>query len=374
MKQLKPISIIVFLSALFLLPAAAKAGTIFTSSFENTGFAEWTETVVVSPGSIVDSESSLVRDGSFAARSISSADNNRAGVFKSLSSSYATLAARIDIMVVSSGLPAYGHRDFFQFYEGTGWTSTVKFGARRFSDSAIYVAVWDEGPYGDENYLSDVWELGRWYTVEIMATQGQGTGLVEFWIDGVKKATLANRNTGDVPWQRFVVGNYAGEPGVVDMVIDNLIVSTEFIPFGGDTAPPSTTIVSVEGDTASPYVDASDDSDTQIIVNGESGMACRWYDADTAYTVSSGTACPVSGTQATCSVSTAAGSYTKYVSCADSVGNGQSTSNNLDVSWSVSLAIPNIRAAGVIGSASSTPPCNHIICSVQYVIVEIVWR
>ncbi len=103
-----------------------------------------------------------------------------------------------------------------------------------------------------------------------------------------------------------------------------------------DTTPPTTSIVSVEGDTSAPYADNTDNSKTDIIINGESGMACRIYNTDIAYSDSSGTLCTVSGTQATCTVSTANGnSYTRYITCKDSIGNGQSASQNLDVAWAV---------------------------------------
>ncbi len=207
-------------------------GAIFTSSFENTGLDEWDFTIVDPPGSFVDTESVLVHHGQFAGRSITGSGTKRSSVFKHLDTGYTTLALRMDIQVVSSQLPEYGHRDFAQFYQGTTWKSTVKFGVKRFKDNLLHVAVWDNGPYSGSNYLGDVWEPGRWYTVEIMATQhGDGTGTLEFWIDGVKKYSRTDANVGNIPWAKFQVGNYSGETGAIDLVLDNVILDDQFIPF-----------------------------------------------------------------------------------------------------------------------------------------------
>ncbi len=138
----------------------------------------------------------------------------------------------------------------------------------------------------------------------------------------------------------------------------NSVVVTDTITL--DTLAPSTSIVSVAGDVSSPYVDSvSSDGVSDVVVSGESGISCRWYDTDSAYTTSSGTSCTTAGTQATCTVSSAAGaSLTKFVSCADSAGNGQTSANNLGVSWSVSASlapvISNVKAAATDVSATIT--------------------
>lgn len=109
-----------------------------------------------------------------------------------------------------------------------------------------------------------------------------------------------------------------------------------------DTTAPATSLTSVEGDATSPYYDTSSDGDTNIIVSGETGMSCRWYDTDVAYNPIAGTDCLVSGTDARCTVASADGIYTKYISCADSLGNGQSASQNNDVSWTVDYTAPAV--------------------------------
>ena len=124
------------------------------------------------------------------------------------------------------------------------------------------------------------------------------------------------------------------------------------IAFTVDTTPPSTSIVSVGGDTSSPYYDNVNDEVTQTVINGEFGMSCRWYTSDVAYDPGSGTACTTLGSQVTCTVSTTSGSYTRYVACADAAGNGQNSSQNLDISWIVDYTPPTCSISGITESSS----------------------
>ncbi|MBI2972121.1 MAG: hypothetical protein HYY37_06905 [Candidatus Aenigmarchaeota archaeon] len=107
-----------------------------------------------------------------------------------------------------------------------------------------------------------------------------------------------------------------------------------------DITPPSISRASVEGDTASPYYDTVADGNTDIIINGESLMTCRFYLTDVAYSDASGTLCTTSGTQATCIVPTTSGLYTRYIGCKDSAGNRQSAAQSLDVTWTVDTGAP----------------------------------
>ena len=118
-----------------------------------------------------------------------------------------------------------------------------------------------------------------------------------------------------------------------------------------DTGSPTTTITSVEGDTTAPYLDDINDGNTDIIVAGEAGMSCRMYNTDVAYDEQTGIACSVSGSDATCIYQpTTEGTYTTYISCEDSTGNGQDAANNLDVTWTVDWNI-----APTLSTISVTP-------------------
>ncbi len=117
--------------------------------------------------------------------------------------------------------------------------------------------------------------------------------------------------------------------------------------FTTDSTPPTTSIASIDGYTTFPYFDFDGDNQSVIVVNGESGMACRWYTTDSAYDVTSGTACSISGTQATCTITpvNVSNNNTAHVSCADSLGNGQSASQNLDANWTVHLNFTIVSGA-----------------------------
>ncbi len=165
-----------------------------------------------------------------------------------------------------------------------------------------------------------------------VATAGPGYTLIGGEVFGVEIVTRSEfspqfQQTATMSWDKNSIWI-----GIAAEIVSNTLP---------DTTPPTTSIVSVEGDVIAPYVDSTIDGASKIVVSGESGMSCRWYDSDFAYSDASGSACSVTGAQATCSVPSIAGtSLNKYVACKDSAGNGQSASGNLDVSWTVSASPP----------------------------------
>ncbi len=101
--------------------------------------------------------------------------------------------------------------------------------------------------------------------------------------------------------------------------------------YTADSTPPTTTINNVAGDTQPTYFDTTNDGITNITIDGESGMICRWSTTDLSYSSMSNT-CTTSGTQAACPATTATqGLPDFYVSCQDSLGNGQNSTQNTDV-------------------------------------------
>ena len=129
------------------------------------------------------------------------------------------------------------------------------------------------------------------------------------------------------------------------------------------TAPGSFSIVSIEGDTTAPYADTINDSDANLLFTasdaGSTVSACRWYATDVNYSVGTGTACSFnSGTsQWRCDftgISTNGQAINRYVSCVDGVGNGNSSANNLDVSFTTSWnAAPSITSIDLNVSSAS---------------------
>lgn len=108
-----------------------------------------------------------------------------------------------------------------------------------------------------------------------------------------------------------------------------------------DSTPPTTTINNIAGDPEVTYFDTINDAHTDIILEGEASMLCRWATSDLAY---SGMVndCTISGIQANCSISGTSdeGLYTRYTSCQDSLANEQNTSQNLDIQFFVDYNAP----------------------------------
>lgn len=108
-----------------------------------------------------------------------------------------------------------------------------------------------------------------------------------------------------------------------------------------DSTPPTTSVLEVAGDTAVAYFDTVNDGVTNISVLGEGLMACRWSNADLDY-ASMTNNCITSANNATCSVTDVAsqGLATRYVACADHVTNGQNSTQNLDISFTLDYTAP----------------------------------
>ncbi len=108
------------------------------------------------------------------------------------------------------------------------------------------------------------------------------------------------------------------------------VVNTTFIT---DSAPPVTSITGVAGDSSPTYYDNTSNGQTEINVSGESGMSCRFGTTDAPYSSMSND-CTISGTGGNCIATTTTeglDAYNFYVSCKDSLGNEQNTTQNLDV-------------------------------------------
>ncbi|MBS3058472.1 MAG: LamG domain-containing protein [Candidatus Diapherotrites archaeon] len=123
-----------------------------------------------------------------------------------------------------------------------------------------------------------------------------------------------------------------------------------------DTAALSTSIVSIAGDTNSAYWDTANDSQTAAVISGESGMSCRWGTEDVVWS-SMTNDCSISGTQATCNLGSLAQrntSTTHYVSCKDSVGNEQTTGQNIDLTFGVDWTVPTVGTTEISSTSTAT--------------------
>jgi hypothetical protein len=117
---------------------------------------------------------------------------------------------------------------------------------------------------------------------------------------------------------------------VFDGTYYSSVVSTTYTT---DSTPPITSVVSVAGDTALTYYDNVNDGKTDMIISGEANMVCRYSTSDDVYSSMSND-CTITDTQANCSATTTTqglDTYNFYISCQDSLGNAQNTTQNLDI-------------------------------------------
>lgn len=113
---------------------------------------------------------------------------------------------------------------------------------------------------------------------------------------------------------------------------------------------PSTSVISVAGDTTASYYDTANDGATLINVSGESGMTCRWATSDLSY-LGMSNSCTTSGTQSACNITgiSSEGFYTRYVACSNILGIGQNSSQNLDIGFFLDYNAPTTSDNSTIG-------------------------
>ncbi len=106
-----------------------------------------------------------------------------------------------------------------------------------------------------------------------------------------------------------------------------------------DTTPPEiTSITSVAGDTTTPYFDASDDGNTQILFTASADTTeCKWSAADESFDSMSNTCSAVGD----CSVNLSGqGDKTVYIRCQDDTGNKMITSQQID--YTIDSVAPSV--------------------------------
>ncbi|MFC1690715.1 right-handed parallel beta-helix repeat-containing protein [Nanoarchaeota archaeon] len=108
-----------------------------------------------------------------------------------------------------------------------------------------------------------------------------------------------------------------------------------------DNQPPQTSIIGVENDNSTPYVDNISNSQTTIIVRGEQQMSCVYLPTNTGYQETGSNLCTQTGNLANCVITPEQqGTSTKYIFCRDKNGNEQQTGSRVD--WFTDTQAPNV--------------------------------
>lgn len=189
---------------------------------------------------------------------------------------------------------------------------------------------------------------------------GQSNGIIEYWLDGVKKASYTNISLGSVSGMKTYkigvgIGNVSDstwyQSGWSAVAFDDIVLSTSYV---GPVSSATTSSATV--DTVAPVVKLTTSNNTSISSNlltvtgtasdNVSLSSCKWR-IGASPDASNGTACTGTSSFSCSTKGYASGSNSLYVGCSDSSGNWGRNSITVTYSSSNSVAVPAPSGFGI---------------------------
>ncbi len=257
-----------------------------------------------------------------------------------------------EIILLTQGAVAQGGNVHFFVWNTTNWSNKGIIGSglapaaqnERKGISAAYVIPRDDPPLVDNITASPTpIKGGTTITITANGVSDPNNGTLQLFVSTSLLPNASNTlctggTTSDStpPYSltcTFTVETDNANHTVFGRVYDQIGYShTANTTYTTDSTPPSTSVNNVAGDTSATYIDNVNDGYTNITIDGEANMSCRFHTADVAYSsMPSANECVIIGTQAICPAQPAQGFPDFYVSCRDSLDNEQNTTQNLDV-------------------------------------------
>ena len=186
--------------------------------------------------------------------------------------------------------------------------------------------------------MDDTWHSWEWHV-------NLSTGVVEFWVDGVRRYNASNWNFGGGSFslmQHFSMGNVGAgctwQPTWQAQDIDDFVLSTTYVgPSGGTTPPPATdtTPPVISNPQPSATLGAGTVSTTMRVTTNENAT-CKYGTSNVAYSSLPSTFSTTGATSHSTSLTglTNGSSATYYVRCIDSSGNASTASTPITVAVS----------------------------------------
>ncbi len=257
-----------------------------------------------------------------------------------------------EILLLTQGAVAAGGNVHFFVWNTTNWSNKGIIGNglapaaqnTRKGISAAYVIPRDDPPVVDNITASPTpIKGGTTITITANGVSDPNNGTLQLFVSTSLLPNASNTlctggTTSDSapPYNltcTFTVETDNANHTVFGRVYDQIGYShTVNTPYTTDSTPPSTSVSNVAGDTNATYIDNVNDGYTNITIDGEANMSCRFHTSDVVYSsMPSANECVIIGTQAICPAQPSQGFPDFYVSCRDSLGNEQNATQNLDV-------------------------------------------
>src|SRR5437868_5875235 len=236
-------SAIVLLASTFLQTASQASTPLFTDGFETGSLSAWTASVGVS------AQQEVVEEGAWAARA--TGNGTPAYAYTRLTSTYPELYYHVAFDVLSNSTP-------------------VQLIAMRKRGGGVILSIgvnkagklFSTSPESGSTILASPVSRGSWHELELHVLINGSAGRQDVWLDGAPVATLSTTaSLGATPMGRIRIGQ-TGKNHVFDLVFDDLVVDTSFIPEAdvqAPTQPSGLTVSSVRSHAVELSWDASQD-------------------------------------------------------------------------------------------------------------------
>jgi hypothetical protein len=256
--------------------AAATAAVLFEEGFEAGGFGAWDLVRSGADGAASVQGESTGTGGGAAHLAATTTRGSHAYIRKSLAPAPAGVTVAADFRILAEGL-ADSHVPLLRLFDGAGAPLVSFYRQNRAGDrlwlqhSGAYHATGGRVP------------LDRWVRAEVrVASRGDGTGVVEAWLDGapIYEAATADLRTGGA--LRLQLGQET--PGqAFALIADNVLVTGDADPGAGHPCEPGT-----------PAPTTADPGEVLLADNFEGGDLARWTaverSGDATVTIRSGVA------------------------------------------------------------------------------------
>jgi hypothetical protein len=215
-------------SGVFTLETVPSASVLFMDSFQSGSFNMWTGTYYGNGGSVPSVQSNVVYStNTYAAEMGGGSSMAYSGCYKTLSSTYSTLYARV--YVLFSAMPSSGN-DYETISIATSADANDLVALWIYSNGGVL--TWQLQYYTNSgsqtaNYVTPTLTANTWYCVELMEAAASINGQVALWVNGGLVGNITGlTNNGILPQEVDLTANTPAGQSSINVYYDDCEIAT----------------------------------------------------------------------------------------------------------------------------------------------------